>query len=476
MRGGGKIVRFESKTADFLSCGLKIETLSHSLHTRYPEVANYPVRITNTGNQTDQIMLHLEKSSPTSEWMAELDETVFTLAPGQAAVTVLHVRRVTPMPTSQVLEADVIGESFNDAEVSCSLRTFTKIVEPYPSPQMDLDGYDMFLTEERPIEGKTVEIKAVIHNNGDQPAYNVAVTFFDQTANQVIGIVSVPQVAARSFAIVTAQWKIRSASLHVVEATAQYSGGTKQAATGITVKSCPQGSSSIMIDEDPPLIAYTGQPIYFDAFNFTDVDGNICECLWDFGDGSHASGPLILYGYWEDGVYTVTVRVIDDYGAETTKSTQLTILNRPPTVSLAVASSCAWINESVTFNASSSFDLDGNITQCVWDFGDGNLGNSMTAAHKYADPGIYNATLTVTDNDGASSSMHTQVTIVKKQALLGDLNGDGVVNIIDVAIVARAFGSRPGNERWNPVADLDNNGIINILDLTIVAKNYGRKI
>jgi hypothetical protein len=55
----------------------------------------------------------------------------------------------------------------------------------------------------------------------------------------------------------------------------------------------------------------------------------------------------------------------------------------------------------------------------------------------------------------------------------GDLNGDWVVNISDIATVASAFGAIPGGQRWNPIADINKDGIVNILDLTIVAKAFG---
>lgn len=56
-----------------------------------------------------------------------------------------------------------------------------------------------------------------------------------------------------------------------------------------------------------------------------------------------------------------------------------------------------------------------------------------------------------------------------------DLNGDGVVNIQDITIVAAAYGSIPGSLNWNELADLDKNGTINILDVTMVAKDYGNR-
>ena len=54
-----------------------------------------------------------------------------------------------------------------------------------------------------------------------------------------------------------------------------------------------------------------------------------------------------------------------------------------------------------------------------------------------------------------------------------DLNGDGKVNIQDIAIFAVAFGSNPASPRWNPKADINHDGKVNILDGVMVAKSFG---
>jgi len=54
-----------------------------------------------------------------------------------------------------------------------------------------------------------------------------------------------------------------------------------------------------------------------------------------------------------------------------------------------------------------------------------------------------------------------------------DVNEDGTVNIIDIAAVAAAFGSEPGDERWNPMTDMDMNEIVNIIDIASVARDFG---
>ena len=53
---------------------------------------------------------------------------------------------------------------------------------------------------------------------------------------------------------------------------------------------------------------------------------------------------------------------------------------------------------------------------------------------------------------------------------LGDVNRDGSVNILDLAIIGLSIGSTPGMPRWNPIADLYKDGVINILDIGLAAK------
>ena len=57
-----------------------------------------------------------------------------------------------------------------------------------------------------------------------------------------------------------------------------------------------------------------------------------------------------------------------------------------------------------------------------------------------------------------------------------DLNDDGTVNIVDISIVAIAFGSAPEDPYWNIIADLNNDQVINILDISMVAKDYGKTV
>ena len=57
------------------------------------------------------------------------------------------------------------------------------------------------------------------------------------------------------------------------------------------------------------------------------------------------------------------------------------------------------VNDMVTFNASASFDPNGQIVSWDWDFNDGNVESGKVVTHAYTEAGTYNVTLTVKDND-----------------------------------------------------------------------------
>jgi len=60
-------------------------------------------------------------------------------------------------------------------------------------------------------------------------------------------------------------------------------------------------------------------------------------------------------------------------------------------------------------------------------------------------------------------------------ALTGDVNQNGIVNILDLMKVILALGSDPKMQSWNLACDLNGDNVINTLDLAIVAVNFGRR-
>lgn len=57
--------------------------------------------------------------------------------------------------------------------------------------------------------------------------------------------------------------------------------------------------------------------------------------------------------------------------------------------------------------------------------------------------------------------------------LVEDLNQDGRVDIIDVTVAVDAYGSRPGDNSWNPNADVVSNGRVDVYDVVRIAGAFG---
>jgi hypothetical protein len=128
----------------------------------------------------------------------------------------------------------------------------------------------------------------------------------------------------------------------------------------------------------------------------------------------------------------------------------------------------------ITFDATSSTSPNGNIVSYIWDFGEGvnNTTQFSTVNYIFTQYGNHKVSLTVVDSAGLNSSIW-KIVYVQGLRILGDCNGDGIVDIMDMALVASAFGSYPGHPRWDDRADEHRDSIIDVFDLVTVALHLG---
>ena len=81
-----------------------------------------------------------------------------------------------------------------------------------------------------------------------------------------------------------------------------------------------------------------------------------------------------------------------------------TVPNQSPTASFTAIPTSGTVPLEVSFDASGSYDPDGNIISYAWDFKDGDTGSGETANHTFSSIGNYDVELTVTDNKGTTDS------------------------------------------------------------------------
>lgn len=92
-----------------------------------------------------------------------------------------------------------------------------------------------------------------------------------------------------------------------------------------------------------------------------------------------------------------------------------------PKVIFSVSDNSVNVGESVTFDASESYDYDGEIISYDWDFGDGQTAQGVTVEHAFQTDSIFNVKLTLTDNDGKTSTGSTFVFVLSETEKLSKL-------------------------------------------------------
>jgi PKD repeat protein len=163
--------------------------------------------------------------------------------------------------------------------------------------------------------------------------------------------------------------------------------------------------------------AKVDEAIALDGSGSSDADGSITSYEWDFGDGTTATGPDATHRYASAGEYTVTLTTQDNDGATSSDTVTVSVAeNQPPSASATANRTSAKVDEAVAFDGSASSDSDGTITSYEWAFDDGTIATGPTATHRYSSTGTYNATLTVTDDNGATSTAEVTVEVTTNVA------------------------------------------------------------
>jgi len=174
-----------------------------------------------------------------------------------------------------------------------------------------------------------------------------------------------------------------------------------------------------------PLQPMAGEEVTFDASSSYDPEGCILQYQWNFGDGTTASGEIVKHIFIDDGTYTVTLTVEDKWGEKDTKTQTITVLNPPPELKWVTVTDLNGgrieVGDILQFEVKgidpASLGLK-YIASYHWDFGDGTQATGRIVTHSYECSNnkctYYTVTVTLIDDDGASSSYSFNIKVYPK--------------------------------------------------------------
>jgi hypothetical protein len=174
-----------------------------------------------------------------------------------------------------------------------------------------------------------------------------------------------------------------------------------------------------------------------------------------------------VYGCVDQDVYTVPERVLVQMNSVLILDSSTVTMNGSVTVDRLL------LKTSVNLTVRASDTVSGATTFTKTYFISNLSMRSLQAAGFVARFALNTAVLPYALSWDLSANLQTvtaSISMLLTREL--DINGDGVVDIVDFSVAALDYGSSVGGSKYNPVADFDANGTINIVDLGIIGYYY----
>jgi len=160
--------------------------------------------------------------------------------------------------------------------------------------------------------------------------------------------------------------------------------------------------------------------VTFNGSTSSDPDGTIARYEWDLdGNGSYETDTgataTLTRSFATAADLDVRLRVTDDQTGTDTEVHTLRVGNQAPVARYTATPSPSVVDLPVTFDATTSSDIDGTIAKYEWDLdGNGtfevNGGTSKTTTKTYSAPGTRTVTLRVTDDNGVTGTSAVPLT------------------------------------------------------------------
>ncbi len=123
--------------------------------------------------------------------------------------------------------------------------------------------------------------------------------------------------------------------------------------------------------------------------------------LWSFGDGNQSSEESPYYAYNSGGKFTVTLKAIGQGGCENVVVlVNVVEVYEPIEAEISVSNNVQCLGGDPL-----EFNITGDFTSVLWDFGDGNTSTSLNPEYNYAELGVYNILVSTVDANGCTQNL-----------------------------------------------------------------------
>ncbi len=159
-------------------------------------------------------------------------------------------------------------------------------------------------------------------------------------------------------------------------------------------------------DAGPNQVVAPNKIFNLSAKNSIDSDGTITSTKWFFNNVLISSKSDFEYSFNKSGSYDIQLRVADNSNhSEAIDFDNVTIIvNKAPVIVTDNYYNIS-VNNSVNFDASKSFDCDGNIKKYEWMLNNRVISNKAKFTYKFEKAGKYSINLNVTDNANVNNSI-----------------------------------------------------------------------
>jgi len=283
---------------------------------------------------------------------------------------------------------------------------------------------DISFSIQQPSEGEEVIIEATIHNLGSEGEIDVDVQFLNNGVE--IGSARALYLPAFSSETVSTNWTATDGTNNIQikvnpHQEIEESDYTNNEATKTISVTAPDTALPVLSNPQPPHGSTVANTMPLISADLADPGSGINTAAVkvavdniDVTQNASVISSRVWYTPQQplvNGVHNVSVYAEDNRGNNNSLQWPFTVATgkKSPIASFTYSPLNPFINDTITFNATASYDPDGFVVKYEWDFGDGVESTGAVVEHSYSLSGNYTVFLRVTDND---SLVNTNVKIL----------------------------------------------------------------